>query len=104
MNTAYKRTLRKVSANSVKVVHVAPASPMRFGPHALANLDFVINALRLVGTVPSDTYTIVGFLSRLVSANEKKDYLGHRFLEIYLNKTLTTSARIKSHITEALDT
>jgi len=40
----------------------------------------------------------------LVGANEKKDYLGHRFLEIYLNKTLTTSARIKSHITEALDT
>ena len=54
-NAAYAHAVGKVGAEAVKVVHVAPASPIVNGPHTLADMDLVINALRLVGTVPAIT-------------------------------------------------
>lgn len=58
VNTAYTYTTSKVSSDSVKVIHIAPASPIINGPHVLANQDLVINGLRAFGTVPPVTHSI----------------------------------------------
>ncbi|TNF57241.1 MAG: hypothetical protein EP308_02665 [Burkholderiales bacterium] len=51
VNRAYDHAMTRAGSESVRVVHVAPASPRWTGPHSLADLDIVINALRLVGHV-----------------------------------------------------
>jgi len=102
-NAAYKHALTKTTAASVKVVHIAPASPTVNGPHTLADLDLVINALRLVGSVPSITDRIPGYLLRPAGINGETDALAHGLLPIYLNQKLDISARVKSHIQAALD-
>ncbi|MFT6908412.1 MAG: hypothetical protein ACJAS1_005113 [Oleiphilaceae bacterium] len=101
-NAAYNYAITKTSEDSVKVVHVAPASPILNGSHTLADLDLVINGLRLVGSVPSITDNIPGYLLRSAGVNGEKDILGHGFLEIYLNPSLSTAARVKEHINSAL--
>lgn len=103
-NAAYTYALSKTSADSVKEVHIAPASPTLNGPHTLADLDLVINGLRLVGTVPPITDTMPGYLQRPAGLNDQKDALGHGLLEIYLNPHLSVSTRVKAHIESALDT
>ncbi len=103
VNPAYNYALTKTSAASVKVVHLAPASALLNGSHALADLDLAINGLRLVGNVASVTDSVPGFLLRPVGVNGKKDALGHGLLEIYLNASLATATRIKSHINDAFD-
>ena len=49
MNPAYDYAKTKLSSNSVATVHLAPASMTVRGPHLLANIDLVINALRAFG-------------------------------------------------------
>jgi hypothetical protein len=104
VNPAFDYARTKVSASSVKVVHIAPASPRLTGSHTLADLDLVINGLRVAGTVASVTDLIPGYLLRPAGANGKKDPLGHGLLEIYLNQTLEISTRVKSHIIDGLST
>lgn len=103
-NAAYDYAVPKASAGSVKVVHIAPASPTLNGEHTLADLDLVINGLRAVGTVPSITDNIPGYLLRPAGIDGQKDILGHGLLEIYLNPRLEISNRVKSHIASALST
>jgi hypothetical protein len=103
-NAAYGYALGKVSAGSVKVVHIAPASPTVSGPHTLANLDLVVNGLRLVGTVPPNTDDIPAYPERTAGANGMTDRLGHGLLEIYLHPGMAPFQRIKGHIDEALNT
>ena len=102
-NAAYNYALTKTSADSVKVVHIAPASPALKGSHTLADLDLVINGLRTVGTVPSITDNIPGYLLRPAGINGQKDPLGHGLLEIYINSNLSISSRVKNHINAALN-
>lgn len=102
-NAAYNYALSKAGAESVKLVHIAPASPTLNGNHTLADLDLVINGLRLFGSVASITDFIPGYLLRPAGANGKKDALGHGLLEIYINQALTTSSRVKSHINDAFN-
>ena len=99
--SAYDYALTKTSESAVKVVHVAPASPTLRGSHTLANVDLVINGLRLVGSVPSITDTMPGYLQRPPGVNGKTDFLGHGLLEIYLNPSLPMLSRIRSHVTAA---
>ncbi len=101
-NAAYNYALTKTTSESVKVVHVAPASPALNGEHTLADLDLVINGLRAVGSVASITDNIPGYLLRPAGINGKKDILGHGLLEIYINQNLAISARVKSQINSAL--
>lgn len=103
-NAAYDYALTLVSPDSVKVVHIAPASPRIVGPHVLADKDLVINALRAVGTVASITDTIPGYLVREPGPNTLTDILGHGLVEIYLNSHLTTADRVKTYINNALST
>jgi hypothetical protein len=102
VNAAYDYATTKVDASSVKVVHIAPASPTLRGTHILADLDLVINGLRLVGTVPDITDAIPGALLRAAGANGKKDPLGHGLLEIYINQALGISAHVRNAINSAL--
>lgn len=103
VNAAYNYATTKIDADSVKVVHIAPASPSLNGSHTLADLDLVINGLRAFGSVPSITDNIPGYLLRPAGVNGKKDALGHGLLEIYINQGLLISNRVKSHINDALD-
>ena len=103
VNPAYKYALTKTTASSVKVVHVAPASPTLSGSHTLADLDLVINGLRIFGSVVSITDFIPGYLLRPAGVNGKKDQLGHGLLEIYINQALAVSNRVKTHINTALN-
>lgn len=104
VNAAYNYAITKTSTNSVKVVHIAPASPLLNGEYVLADLDLVINGLRLVGSVPSVTDTIPGYLYRPAGINGSKDILGHGLLEIYINQSLDISSRVRTYINEALNT
>lgn len=84
VNAAYNYALTKITADAVKVVHIAPASPLLNGSHTLADLDLVINGLRTVGSVASITDSIPGYLLRPAGVNGQKDILGHGLLEIYI--------------------
>lgn len=102
-NSAHDYAITKVGADSVSVVHIAPASPILNGPHTLADLDLVINGLRAAGSVPPITDSIPGYLERPAGANNKKDMLGHGLLEIYINQSLAIANRTKTNINSALD-
>lgn len=86
LNPSYDYAVSKISPSSVGAVQVAPASSTLRGNHILADLDLVINALRLVGDVPNNNVTIPAI--RPAGLNGKKDFLGHGLLEIYLNNQL----------------
>ena len=104
VNAAYQYAVTKLPVASVKVVHIAPASPTLSGAHILANLDLVINGLRLVGTVPSITHNIPGILLRPANpATNTKDPLGHGLIEIYINPLLDISIAVKTAINTALN-
>jgi len=103
-NAAYDYALTQVTSKSVKVIHIAPASPKLNGTHVLADKDLVINGLRVAGTVARITDTIPGYLVRPAGLNFLEDILGHGLLEIYLNPHLTTSTKVKAYINDALST
>lgn len=102
VNAAYDHALARSDSDSVRVVHVAPASPRLTGGHTLADLDVVINGLFAAGLVPPSTDQIPGYLLRPPGLSGKKDFLGHGLLEIYLNPALTTAGRIRSQVDAAL--
>jgi hypothetical protein len=104
VNVAYNYALSKTESKSVKVVHIAPASPSLNGPHTLADKDLVINGLRLVGSVADITDNIPGYYLRPPGITGGTDLLGHGLLEIYINQALEISKRVKAHIMDALDT
>lgn len=104
VNAAYDYAVSQTSSESVKVVHIAPASPSLNGSHVLADLDLVINGLRVVGSVPSITNTIPGYLLRAPGINGKRDALGHGLIEIYINQSLGISNAVRNLIDDALDT
>lgn len=101
VNEAHAEAVAKVGADSVRVVHVAPASPALSGRYVLADKDLVINGLRLVGSVPSNTDTIPPYLTRPAGLGGGRDILGHGLLEIYLNPRLSV-ARIHEDVQGAL--
>lgn len=103
-NVAYTYALTKTTSDSVKVVHIAPASPTLSGDHTLADKDLVINGLRLTGSVPRITDFIPAYLERPAGLNFTTDLLGHGLIEIYINPELTISSRVKSQINTALAT
>jgi hypothetical protein len=103
-NTAYDYVKNKAGEESVKVVHVAPASIKLNGKHILADKDLLINGLRaIVGNLPEITNFIPGYFSRPAGINGKKDLFGHDFAEIYLNPDLEISLYLKMYMDDALD-
>jgi hypothetical protein len=101
-NQAFDYAKPKLSTGAIKLIHVAPASPTLRGDWTLADLDLVINGLRLTGTVPANTDAIPNYFSRTAGLNGEKDFMGHGLLEIYLSKDLATATRINNQVASAL--
>ncbi len=99
VNNAYHAALsiENYSADNIGIVHIAPASSITNGPHILANIDAVINGLRVFGnsTVPNVTVT-------LPFSHLKTDPSGHMLFPTYLNKNLATYTQVKKHIDSEL--
>jgi hypothetical protein len=103
VNEAYKYAITKTPVSAVKVVHIAPASPITSGVHTLADLDLVINGLRIVGNVPPVTDAIPNFSTRPANPSGEKDALGHGLLEIYINPNMAIASVVKNNINTALN-
>jgi len=102
-NEAYRFAQNALPEESLKVVHIAPASVQLYGPHVLADKDRVINALRDFGHVASATTDIPPYLLRPAGRHNTRDIKGHGLMAIYLNQRLGISGDIKQHINAALD-
>lgn len=102
-NAAYSYASPKLPEGALRVVHIAPASPIVNGPHVLADLDLVINGLRPFGSVAGITHTIPGYALRPAGSNGQKDALGHGLLEIYINQQLEIAHSVRQHIDSALN-
>jgi hypothetical protein len=82
VNQAYQFIQPVVGSDRVSVVHVAPASPTLSGPYLLANIDLIINALRLVNgfnTVPPVNLTMT------YDPLTDGDPAGHGLVPVYLD-------------------
>ncbi len=98
-NYAYDKALSITDAKSVKTVHIAPASATLRGEHILANIDVIINLLRVQGLTsvpPINTYLSLSHLST-------DDASGHTLVNTYLNQKRQTRSKVQSAILTALD-
>jgi len=91
VNRAYDYAMTKVPAASVAVAHVAPASPTLRGEHLLADIDMVINGLRLSGatSVPAVNLSL---------PFSSADASGHMFEATYLDAARAGRAKVKTLI------
>ncbi len=88
-------TLRGMgSEDEVKVVHVAPASAVLSGSYVLADIDWVIKALRAMGLSSLSS-------SNLVLASSVEDRSGHGFVETYLDGSRPGRDRMKGLLKES---
>ncbi len=96
VNAAFDALMASRPTATAKVVHVAPASPTLRGDYALADIDLVINGLRLSGvnSVPS---------ANLALPVNRADLSGHLFEATYLDTARAGYARFKIMVTSALD-
>jgi len=99
LNRVYDAGLTLTDTNSIKAVHIAPASPTLRGEHSLADLDLIINGLRAQGwlTVPSVTVSIPA--SHLIT----DDFSGHTLKDTYLNPRRDTLPQVMALTQTALD-
>ncbi|MDP3586718.1 MAG: hypothetical protein Q8R58_01575 [Sulfuricurvum sp.] len=91
MNHAYDHILPVVTKDRVAAAHIAPASPTLRGNWVLADIDLVINALRIQGvtSVPNINLTIPA---------SKVDVSGHTLSGTYLDPTRDGRGRVKTMI------
>lgn len=96
VNHAYDHILSTLSENGVNVVHIAPASPTLRGPYILADIDLVINALRIQGlsAVPANN---------LILPISKNDPSGHKLIETYLDGSRAGFSTVTNLMTAGLD-
>lgn len=87
VNVAYDYVLPKVGASSVATVHIAPASTTVRGDWLLADIDVVINGLRIqgIGSVPS---------ANIALPYSRSDLSGHTLIGTYLDGTRAARARV----------
>lgn len=96
VNPAYDYVVPKLGASSVAVVHIAPASPTVRGDYVLADIDTVINSLRIQGftSVPPVNMSL---------AFSSSDISGHTLANMYLHELRASLAVIKSIIVAKLE-
>ncbi len=98
-NYAYDQALSITDAKSVKTVHIAPASATLRGEHILANIDVIINLLRIQGIATVPPINVILPLSHLST----DDASGHTLVNTYLNPKRQTRSKVQSAILTALD-
>lgn len=100
LNNAYNKVVSQpnYSPQNVAAIHVAPASVQLSGEYVLADIDAVINGLRLSGynSVPPNNVELP--ISHLVA-----DPSGHTFIGTYLNRSLPALGQIKNKLYSAMD-
>lgn len=84
---------------AAEIVHVAPASAVLRGPHVLAEIDLVINGIRLVDGSPVAANT----LGRDAMPTSLVDPSGHMFVQTYLDPNRPARAEVKKLIVQAMD-
>jgi hypothetical protein len=94
-NAAFDFISPTVTPGSVAVVHVAPASPTLRGNYALADIDLVINALRVQGlaSVPDVNLTL---------PLSVRDPSGHTLIQTYLDRSRPGRSFVKNLLDSAL--
>lgn len=100
LNSAFRAVYPKTSIQAMKAVQVAPASALAYGPYTTATIDAVIGGLvnmGLLGGVLPPNWT-------LPASHLSVDWSGHRFLETYLNRSLTSSGKIEDEVRTAMNT
>jgi hypothetical protein len=106
MNRAYKAVQAIAQPQQLKVVSVASAAGEAFGPHFTANIDLVINTLRLVSghenTLPATAPFFTDYLGLLPNLAAYGD--GHGFQEIYLNPQWQMRSAVLGAVQNALQT
>jgi hypothetical protein len=95
VNTAYYRLISLSPNTKVGVIHIAPASPTLRGEYLLADIDLVINALRIQGSssVPPNNINLP------VST---EDLSGHTLIGTYLDPARAAREKVKSMVEEVL--
>lgn len=99
LNSAFRAVYPKTSIQAMKAVQVAPASALAYGPYTTATIDAVIGGLvnmGLLGGVLPPNWT-------LPASHLTLDWSGHRFLETYLNRSLTSSGKIEDEVRTAMN-
>lgn len=88
LNPAYDYAKNRLGTDSVAATHIAPASLTLRGPHVLADIDLVINGLRLFGwnSVPQINLALPG---------SDKDLSGHTLNNTYLDASRPGRERVK---------
>ncbi|MFH0708643.1 MAG: hypothetical protein V2A75_00400 [Pseudomonadota bacterium] len=96
MNHAYDHILPIVTKERVVAAHIAPASPTLRGDYVLANIDAVINLMRVQGitSVPENNLPI---------PFSSTDVTGHTLIGTYLDGTRAGRATIKTMIESAME-
>lgn len=95
VNRAYDYALTKISASSIGVAHIAPASTTLRGGHLLADIDLVINGLRLTGITSVPPINLNLPLSGA-------DASGHMLVETYLDASRPARDQVKSLVERAM--
>jgi hypothetical protein len=96
VNEAYKYAEGLVGKDSVKVVHVAPASVALAGEHVLARQDLVIRLLSFLGSVPTFNHDLPPTREFLGG-----DRAGHGLRTSYLNSNFDIRRIINDHLVNA---
>jgi hypothetical protein len=96
VNPAYNYVKPLVGSTSVAAVHIAPASIALSGDYVLADIDVVINGLRVqgAGSVPA---------TNIALPFSTADLSGHTLVGTYLDSTRAARARVSSMTTTALN-
>lgn len=92
MNHAYDFISPQVGITGVQAVHIAPASPTRKGDYRLAEIDLVIDGLKILGqatVLPSN-------LTAAQIPRSTKDPSGHELIGTYLDPSRGGRSEIKS--------
>jgi hypothetical protein len=96
VNRAYDGLRASRSGVRAQVLHVAPASPTLRGEYTLADIDIVINGLRVTGinSVPNANVSL---------PFSSEDASGHGFEPTYLDKTRAGYANIRQKLEASLE-
>jgi len=95
VNTAYDNLRSSRPNSSAKVVHIAPASPTTRGDYVLADIDLVINGLRVQGitSVPSANISL---------PTSRADASGHTLVGTYLDASRAALGWVQNMIKAAI--
>lgn len=97
VNPAFRSAVEMVGESSVFAMHVAPPAPLMVGPHWLADIDRVIDGLRLV------TWSVVAPpAANIALPASAADHTGHKFAATYLDPGRQARERIASSARSAL--